>query len=236
MVNFTTNGLSPRISFRVDANVTNSKLSILSPKQGIYNSSDIAVTFTASDTYNQVKYILNGQKEDIINGKTTLTGLPDGANNLALIATNAAGYSQMSALCFTVSVPPTISIISPQRTTYYNPNVTLTFKVNEPTSWVKYTRDASYPQPLSSSPQNNSNLLQNTTLRHLDYGQHNISLSACDINGNIGYSETIEFTVSEKEPFPTVLVIAVSASLAAVGIAGALLIYRRKHKPTSSKT
>jgi hypothetical protein len=174
MVNFTTNSSSPKTYFRVDANIINSKLSILSPKQGIYNSSDIAVTFSASDTYNQVKYILNGQKENIINGKTTLTGLPDGANNLALIATNSAGVSQTSAICFSVSVPPTISIISPQRTTYYNPNVTLTYKVNEPTSWVKYTRDASYPQPLSSSPQNNSNLLQNTTLRHLDYGQHNI--------------------------------------------------------------
>ena len=38
------------------------------------------------------------------------------------------------------------------------------------------------------------------------------------------------------EPFPTVLVAAVSATLAAVGVAGVLLIHRKKNKPKSSKT
>jgi hypothetical protein len=74
------------------------------------------------------------------------------------------------------------------------------------------------------------------TLKQFTLPMTKLSLSACDINGNIGYSETIEFTVSEKEPFPTVLVAAVSAAFVAVGIVGALLIYRRNHKPKSSKT
>jgi hypothetical protein len=233
MVDFTTNASSPKTSFRVDANITDKespKISILSPKQGVYNSSDIAVTFAASDTYNQVKYILNGQKEETINGKTTLTGLLDGANNLALVATNVAGYSQTSAVCFTVSGLPIITIISPQRTTYYTPNVTLTYRVNEPTSWVKYTLDARNPQDLSRNSINNSNLLHKWNLTYLEYGQHNISLSASDINGNIGYSLTIEFTVSEKEPSPTVPIAAVSAAVLAVVAVAGLLVYHKKHK------
>ena len=70
----------------------------------------------------------------------------------------------------------------------------------------------------------------NTTLTGLSHGQHNLTVYATDIAGNIGVSETINFTIAlakEPEPFPTTLVIAVAASVVVVGIG--LTVYFKKH-------
>jgi hypothetical protein len=68
----------------------------------------------------------------------------------------------------------------------------------------------------------------NATLSGLSNGEHNVTVYAQDVAGNVGTSETIKISV--ELPFPTIVVIAPIASVVFVGVG--LLIYfkKRKHK------
>jgi hypothetical protein len=120
---------------------------------------------------------------------------------------------------------PTLYLIDLENILYPIANVTVSFVVNKEMSWLGYSLDG----------QNNITITGNITLTNLPTGLHTITVYGKDKYDNKAASETIDFAVA-SEPFPTVLIAAVSAALAAVGIAGVLLIYRKKHKPTSSKT
>jgi hypothetical protein len=124
------------------------------------------------------------------------------------------------------TVPPVIDISSPEFKNYSSGEVFLNFTLNRAVDWVRYSLDG----------QENVTVTGNSSLSGLTVGWHNVTVYAKDEFGNTGSSQTITFTIAKQEPFPTVLVIPVSAALAAVGIAGALLIYRKKHKSTSSIT
>lgn len=120
--------------------------------------------------------------------------------------------------------PPNISLISPENKTYYQPTIPLTFTLDESTSKIEYSLDG----------QNNVTIAGNTTLTDLSIGKHNCTVYAADVEGEIGASETITFTVSkleqpESEPFPTMLVVIVSAVLVSI-IAVGLLVYFKKRK------
>ena len=115
--------------------------------------------------------------------------------------------------------PPSVSIASPENKTYDTFDVPLNFTVNESGSQITYSLDG----------QNNVTAAENTTLTGLSYGEHNITVYATDIAGNIGASETITFTVAkEPEPFPTAIVAVIVASVAVVG--AGLLVYFKKRK------
>jgi hypothetical protein len=66
----------------------------------------------------------------------------------------------------------------------------------------------------------------NTTLSGLSNGLHNVTVYAKDEFENTGASETISFSV--EAPFPTTLVVASTASVAAIGVG--LLVYFRRRK------
>ena len=124
-------------------------------------------------------------------------------------------------------ISPTIAITSPNNKTFSTGNLSLTFTVDEQSSWMGYSLDA----------QDNITVTGNTTILNLPNGYHNITLYAMDEAGNTGASETINFTIAipeqEPEPFPTISMVAVFAlSIAAVAAAG-LLLYRRK-RPRST--
>jgi FlaG/FlaF family flagellin (archaellin) len=115
--------------------------------------------------------------------------------------------------------PPSVSIASPENKTYDTFDVPLNFTVNESGSQITYSLDG----------QNNVTAAENITLTGLSYGEHNITVYATDIAGNIGASETITFTVAkEPEPFPTAIVAVIVASVAVVG--AGLLVYFKKRK------
>jgi hypothetical protein len=115
--------------------------------------------------------------------------------------------------------PPSVSIASPENKTYDTFDVPLNFTVNESGSQITYSLDG----------QNNVTAAENITLTGLSYGEHNITVYATDIAGNIGASETITFTVAkEPEPFPTAIVVVIVASVAVVG--AGLLVYFKKRK------
>jgi N-acetylneuraminic acid mutarotase len=114
---------------------------------------------------------------------------------------------------------PEIAVLSPENMTYYATDIQLTFTVNEPVSWIQYNLDYKTVREIES----------NFTLSGLSLGSHNVTVYATDIAGNIGYSETVYFTIAEApEPFPTTLVIASVASVAVVSVG--LLVYLKKRK------
>jgi hypothetical protein len=110
--------------------------------------------------------------------------------------------------------PPVVSVSSPKNKTYDTGDISLTFTVNEPASWVGYSLDA----------QDSVAITANITLSGLSNGAHNLTVYAKDIAGNIGASETIHFTIVER--FPIEWIVASVVIVAAVGVG--LLVYFKK--------
>jgi hypothetical protein len=100
-------------------------------------------------------------------------------------------------------------------------SLSLNFTVDEPVSRITYSLDN----------QDNVSIAGNTTLTNLPYGHHNLTVYATNPAGNVGASQTINFTIAkqEAETFPTTTVAVVSVTVAVVVVAG-LLVYHKKHK------
>jgi len=77
--------------------------------------------------------------------------------------------------------------LSPENKTYSQNNLSLNFTTDEPTSWIGYCLDG----------QANLTVAGNTTLTDLAYQEHIVTVYAQDLAGNIGASETINFTISQ---------------------------------------
>jgi hypothetical protein len=110
--------------------------------------------------------------------------------------------------------PPVVSISSPKNKTYVPGDISLTFTVNEPASWVGYSLDG----------QDNATVTANITLSGLSKGAHNVTVYAKDTAGNIGASETIHFTIVDR--FPIEWIAASVAIVTAVSVG--LLVYFKK--------
>ena len=117
--------------------------------------------------------------------------------------------------------PPSVRLISPKNTTYTFTNITLEFTVNKQTTWIGYSLDG----------QDNVTVSGNTTLSGLFNGLHNITIYAKDEFDNIGFSETINFTIAvpEPEPFPTTVIVASIVTVAIVGTGLSVYFKKRKH-------
>jgi hypothetical protein len=114
---------------------------------------------------------------------------------------------------------PSVSIASPENKTYITFDIPLNFTVSESNSQISYSLDG----------QNNVTTAGNTTLTALSKGEHNITVYATNVAGNIGASETITFTVAKKpEPFPITIAAVIIASVAVV--APGLAVYLKKRK------
>jgi hypothetical protein len=117
--------------------------------------------------------------------------------------------------------PPVIAVSSPKSKTYETGDISLMFTVNEPTSWIGYSLDGQAEVTITG----------NTTLSGLAIGAHNLTVSAKDLTGLIGVSETIQFTI--VAPFPTELVIASVAVAVAVSVV--FLVYFKRHSLSAYK-
>jgi hypothetical protein len=121
--------------------------------------------------------------------------------------------------------PPTISRLSISNKTYNSENITLSFDVNENTSWAAYNLDN----------QGNVTVQGNVTLTGLSDGSHSIVVYANDTLGNMGESDTVSFTIDTlKAPtveFFTLAMVLISTALIVVGIV--LLVYFKKRKKES---
>jgi len=117
------------------------------------------------------------------------------------------------------AIPPKISVLSPLNQSYNETSISFIFTVDRPFNQTDYSLDCA----------ENATVTGNFTLTGLSNGLHNVTVYAIDTYGNMGASETIHFTVTAPEPFPTVPV--ASAFLIAIVAAGAgLLVYFKKRK------
>ena len=116
------------------------------------------------------------------------------------------------------TIPPQVTVVSPENIKYNSSSVPLTFTVNKPAAWIGYSLDG----------QDNITATGNTTLSGLPNGSHTITVYARDEFGNTATSETINFTTEETFP-ATILLIAATATAVSAGIT---IVYfkKRKHK------
>lgn len=66
-------------------------ISILSPENKTYDTTDIPLTFTVTETVSWIGYSLDGQANVTITGNKTITGLPYGSHSLVVYAIDIAG-------------------------------------------------------------------------------------------------------------------------------------------------
>ena len=92
------------IKFSPEANLQSPAVSIYSPKNGIYETSDIPLTFKVNDQTSFFSYIIDGQQPVAITGNTTLNGLTVGAHILTVYVRDSAGLVETSqTIPFTIS-------------------------------------------------------------------------------------------------------------------------------------
>jgi hypothetical protein len=82
------------------------RITVLSPLNTTYASSEIELDFTVSEAVSQILYGLDGKENQTIAGNTTLTGLVNGEHTVTLYVADLAGNAASSkTLFFTVSSP-----------------------------------------------------------------------------------------------------------------------------------
>ena len=108
-----------------------------------------------------------------------------------------AGNQGEDTVHFTVAdgTPPKVDITHPEDgETYYTTEITLTYTVDEPTSWEAYILDGGDPVPVTSG----------TTLTGLSLDSHTLTVYAKDVAGNQG-EDTVHFKVAEPPPVVTII-------------------------------
>jgi hypothetical protein len=93
------------------------------------------------------------------------------------------------------SATPEFLVLSPENKTYNTTDIQLSFAVDDLASQIKYVLDE----------QENMAVAGNTTLTGLTNGVHNITVYACDTEGNIRTSKTIIFQIAKPNPTQTPL-------------------------------
>ncbi len=92
------------INFTVDA--TPPDVSILSPLNETYDSSDVPLNFTVSEKPSLIRYSLDGQKNSTLYENTTLTNLPNGEHNLTIYVWDVAGnFGVSETVVFNIAKP-----------------------------------------------------------------------------------------------------------------------------------
>jgi parallel beta-helix repeat protein len=195
---------------------------IISPENKSYPVNNVSLTFAVNETVFRMTYSIDEQSNVAITDNTTLTELPEGSHSIIVYASDSFGNTGASnTTLFTIDMsPPSISILSPENKTYDTTDISLTFALNEPASWMAYSLDGKTSVTIAG----------NVTLAALSEGSHSIVVYAKDAAGNAGTSEIIYFNV---EPFPITLIVAVIVIIVIVG--AALLIYFKKAKKTTGK-
>ena len=226
-------------------------VSVASPKNhAIYNVNDVAVTFSVSTegtsigsiygVYfntnwlkgNVTVYKQNSQSPEFPkfwSYDETFWDLPDGNYNVEIIAWGGGGYAKgmtaysysmttISVVNFTIATPPEVSVLSPLNITYDSSDVQLNFTVNKEPSLIQCSLDG----------EKNSTIYGNTTLTELANGEHNLAIYVRDVDGNLGVSETVAFTIAKPKAFEMSLVIAPVASVIVASIG--IVVYFRKRK------
>jgi hypothetical protein len=236
----------------------NPQITVLSPENNaLHTSNTLTIAFNVSINFekgwsyiSEVTYTTSWQQDETLvyehpsndthnpssfSYDLNLTGIPEGKQSVTISAKGGGGYNDeynyahlfddaynSTSVSFTIA---SIYVLSPHSKTHTVSDLPLNFTVNEQWSKISYVLDGL----------ENVTINEKTTLTNLVNGKHNLTIYATDDDGNTGASETLYFTVSVPEPFPTTLVIAVSGvSLAAVVVGLLVYLKKRKHQTISS--
>jgi hypothetical protein len=206
------------VYFTVDDRIEPTILAI-SVANKVFNQTDVPLTFRGNELFSHITYSLDGKTNVSTVGDTTLNGLSYGTHILTAFPIDKAGNRGiLKTVNFTVIdvVPPKVSILSIEKDKRYDSsNLVLNFTINEEYSKTTYVLDN----------QHNVSTVGNLTLTGLSNGEHNVTVYSTDYAGNVGASETINFTVAV--PFSILPIVAVF-TVALVVVAG-LLVYHKKH-------
>ncbi len=191
------------------ADTTPPTVTISSPTNTTYSSTNISLAVSANETVATWKYSLNGAANVTFTPNTTITAA-EGSNNIIVYATDSAGNTGSATVYFTVSLvpdttPPTVTISSPTNTTYSSTNISLAVSANETVATWKYSLNGA----------GNVTFTPNTTITAAE-GSNNIIVYATDSAGNTG-SATVYFTVQLPGSPASVVVTASPSSIEADG-------------------
>jgi hypothetical protein len=161
-------------------------------------------------------------------GVGVLENLAEGNHTLRAYSQDHAGREMSASLEFMIDTQfkNPITLLSPQNITYTassnnKTDVELTFVSSEKINWIAYWLD-----DFDGAPVKDGRITGNMTLTDLPLGNHKVAVTVGTVRGP--YSQTVEFTVTEPEPFPSAS-IAVAALLILSIAGGILLVYRSKH-------
>jgi hypothetical protein len=197
---------------------------IVSPENKTYSTNNIALSVT-SEHAPFWYYDVDGAsfKSMIWIDNSVSLNLSDGSHTIV-----ATAFSLGSAcVTFTIdTIPPNVSVASPENITYNMFDVPLNFTVNEPVSQITYSLDG----------RDNVTVAGNTTLTGLSPGEYNVTVYAQDLVGNVGASETVVFNIAEEpEPFPTIPVLIIIAVGVILAVSTSLLVYFKKRNRQAEK-
>jgi hypothetical protein len=89
------------------------RITVLSPQNRTYTTSDVDLDFTVSEATSEVLYCLDGKENQTVTGNVTLTGLKNGAHNVTFYATDLAGNTAApQTLFFNVDSPESYIILA----------------------------------------------------------------------------------------------------------------------------
>lgn len=201
-------------------------IGIVSPESKAYNVSSIPVVFTATKSIDWSGYSLDSSANVTFGENDELSELPDGNHSIVVYANDTFGNMGVSsAVGFSVdTIRPAILVLSPENKVYSTNEILLNFTTNETVTWLAYSLDG----------EGNVTTSTNKTLAGLINGAHNLTVYATDRVGNMGFSETIHFSI---EPFPTITIVAVITSVIIV-ILASYLVFKPKNpdeKPSKEK-
>ena len=82
------------------------EVSILSPKNEPYGSSEVPLNLAVDKSFMKISYVLDYQDNITINGNVTLAGLTNGMHNVTVYAWDAAGkVGSSETITFTIAAP-----------------------------------------------------------------------------------------------------------------------------------
>lgn len=218
-----------------------------------YNTSLVLLTFnvtapqsrTASSSMVQrVTYEADWKKEaiNVLNGgqeqpsfNLQLSNVPEGQHSIVIKAVGNGLYRQKewwsykeffisstSTISFTIDrTAPTVSVLPPENVSSTSA-IPLNLTVNKDYSKIAY----------SLNGQQNVTASGNSTIPHLAAGQYNVTFYVWDVAGNVGSSETVNFSVAEtpnttEEVNNSLLLPAAAVTSMVVVVSVGLLLYKK---------
>lgn len=216
------------ITVTLKTDVTPPTITVLSPENKTYVSSNVPLTFYSNQPVQWMGYSIDRGLNATITGNTTLPQLPDGFHNITVYATDPAFNTGASNTVYFGSfavdtVPVNVSIQSTQNSTFNTNSVLLNFTVNKPVSWAAYSLDG----------QTNTTAGQSIPLIGLTPGTHTLTVYAADTLGLVGASSTISFTVATNQipEFPSTGILASILAITLI-VSSALAMLQKKGRRT----